>query len=64
MKSLPEPHYLRELEVARRLNCSVRHVINLRQQRLIPFVRLGRRAIRYDWSAIQRALAKLSVAEH
>jgi Helix-turn-helix domain len=51
-----------EKEQAAQLQCSLRHLINLRNKRLIPYVRLGR-SIRYDPAAVQRALEKLTVKE-
>ena len=53
---------LKEKQQAKELNCSLRHLINLRQKRLIPFIRLGQ-AIRYNPEDVQRALAKLTVKE-
>jgi Helix-turn-helix domain len=53
---------LREKEQAKQLKCSLRHLINLRNKRLIPFIRLGR-SIRYDPTAVQHALEKLTVRE-
>ena len=53
---------LRDKELAAELNISVRHVINLRQRRKIPFIRLGK-SIRFDPAAVNRALQKLSVTE-
>ena len=50
-------------EIAKDLNVSQRHVINLTNRRMIPCLRLGR-AIRYDSDAVQRALKKLEVKEH
>ena len=49
-------------EQAEQLQCSIRHLINLRNKRLIPYVRLGK-SIRYDPAAVQRALEKLTVKE-
>jgi Helix-turn-helix domain len=53
---------LKEKEQAEALNCSLRHLINLRNRRLIPFIKLGG-AVRYDPAAVERALAKLTVDE-
>jgi hypothetical protein len=44
------------------LNCSLRHLINLRNKRLVPFIRLGK-LVRYNPDAVQRALEKLTVKE-
>ena len=51
-----------EKELARELRLSLRGLINLRNRRLIPHIRLGR-SVRYDRSAVQRALEKLTVTE-
>ena len=53
---------LTEKEQAEELQCSLRHLANLRKRRLIPYVRLGR-SIRFDPAAVERALTKLSVRE-
>ena len=47
---------------AARLRVCERHLINLRNKRLIPYIKLGR-SIRYNPEAVQRALAKLEVKE-
>jgi hypothetical protein len=44
------------------LGCSLRHLINLRNRRLVPFVRLGK-CVRYNPDAVQQALQKLTVNE-
>jgi excisionase family DNA binding protein len=49
-------------QLAKELNCSRRHVINLTNKRLIPHIRLGR-CVRYNVDAVQRALTKLEVRE-
>ena len=51
-----------ERELAKELRVSVRALINYRNQRLIPHIRLGR-SVRYDRAAVQAALAKLTVTE-
>jgi hypothetical protein len=53
---------LKEKQQAQELNCSLRHLINLRRKRLIPFIRLGQ-TIRYDPVAVEKALEKLTVKE-
>ena len=55
-------HYTTEEELARELRVSQRHLINLRNRRLIPFVRLGR-LIRYNRAAVEKAIQKLTVKE-
>jgi hypothetical protein len=49
-------------EQARRIDCSLRHLQNLKNRRLIPHIKLGR-LVRYDPVAVQRALEKLTVRE-
>ena len=53
---------LTEKEQAQRLNCSWRHLVNLRERRQIPFIKLGK-LVRYNPEAVQRALEKLTVRE-
>jgi excisionase family DNA binding protein len=55
-------HLIRDVELAKQLGCSRRHIASLRARRLIPYVRLGA-AIRFDPAAVARALEKLSVKE-
>jgi excisionase family DNA binding protein len=50
----------REETVADLLGISTRHLRNLRAQKLIPFIKLGR-AIRLDPHAVSTALQKLTV---
>jgi excisionase family DNA binding protein len=50
-------------QLAKELNVSQRHIINLTNKRMIPCIRLGR-SVRYDSDAVQRALKKLEVREH
>lgn len=49
-------------EIAPFIGCSVRHVRNLRNQRLIPYVPLGR-LIRYNPEKVMEAIEKLTVKE-
>ena len=49
-------------EQAAHMSCCLRHLDNLRQKRLIPFIRLGR-SIRYDPIAVHKALQKLTIRE-
>ena len=53
---------LTEKQQANALACSPRHLVNLRQKRLVPFIKLGR-LIRYNPEAVARALEKLTVKE-
>ena len=55
-------HYTTEEELAKELRVSQRHLINLRNRRLIPYIKLGR-LIRYDRAAVQKAIQKLSIKE-
>jgi predicted DNA-binding transcriptional regulator AlpA len=52
-----------EKELAKELNLSLRHLINLRNERLLPYIKLGRRLIRYDRHAVAAAIQKLTVRE-
>jgi hypothetical protein len=56
------PRLNTEKQQAAQLQCSLRHLVDLRNKRLIPFIRLGR-SIRYDPNAVQRALEKLTIKE-
>jgi len=51
---------LTEKELAQRLACSPRTLMNWRTQRLIPFVKLGQ-TIRYNPDAVIEVLEKLTV---
>jgi hypothetical protein len=55
--------FLTKEELRQRLNLpSTKMVDALVRKRLIPFVRLGHRTIRFDWEKVKAALAKLEVA--
>jgi hypothetical protein len=51
-----------EKQMAERLNCSPRHLVNMRLRRQIPYVKLGR-LVRYDPIAVGEALKKLTIKE-
>ena len=51
-----------EPEEARRLSISRRHLVNMRNRRLIPYLRLGT-SIRYNPDAVDKALQLLTVKE-
>ncbi len=44
------------------IKCSERHLINMRNKRILPFIKLGR-SVRYDLHAVEKALEKLVVKE-
>jgi|GEM_PF-2453467 len=50
-------------EVADHLRISERHVQNLRARRLIPFIKLSTRCLRFRLSDVERAVDKLTVKE-
>jgi hypothetical protein len=54
--------FLTSKDVLGMLQCSPRHLLNLRRRRLIPFIKLGR-AVRYSPDEVARAISKLSVKE-
>ncbi|CEF48934.1 unnamed protein product [uncultured bacterium] len=54
--------FVTERELAKELRISLRHLINLRNRRLVPHIKLGR-LIRYDRTAVEKALEKLTVTE-
>jgi excisionase family DNA binding protein len=49
-------------ELAPMLGCSWRHVLTLRDQRLIPYVRLGR-LVRYNPEEVRQAIERLTIRE-
>jgi excisionase family DNA binding protein len=59
---MQEQKYITEFELSEELRVSQRHLINLRNRRLIPHLKLGR-LIRYDRAAVEKALEKLTVKE-
>jgi excisionase family DNA binding protein len=56
------PHLVTVKELASMLGCSWRHVLSLRDQRLIPYVRLGR-LVRYNPEEVRQAIERLTVRE-
>lgn len=57
-----QPLLISEKKQARLLGISIRHLINLRNRKLAPYIRLGR-SIRYRPDAVEKALQKLTIAE-
>ncbi|MFZ5495280.1 MAG: helix-turn-helix domain-containing protein [Verrucomicrobiota bacterium] len=57
---MPLEKLLTEDEVAEALRVSRRHVTNLRDRRLLAFVKLGR-AVRFTVPAVENALKQLTV---
>ena len=47
-------------EQAHRLSCSLRHLQNMKNSRIVPHLKLGR-LVRYDPEAVDRALERLTV---
>ena len=54
---------LKRGQVAKRARVSERTISNWQAQRIIPFVKISPRCVRYSWPAVQRALDKLTVKE-
>jgi hypothetical protein len=55
--------FVTEKELAAELRISLRHLITLRNQRVIPHIKMGSRIIRYSRAAVARALEKMTVKE-
>ena len=53
---------LKKDELAALLRVTPRHLEKLTKRRVIPFIKLGR-SIRYKWSAVEKALDKVTVKE-
>jgi hypothetical protein len=58
-----EKRLLSNKELAPIIGCSWRHVMTLREKRLIPYVQLGR-LVRYDPTEVMKAIQKLTIREH
>ncbi len=54
---------LKKGQVATRARVSERTISNWQARRIIPFVKISPRCVRYSWPAVQRALDKLTVKE-
>ena len=52
-------HYLNKLELAERLGITERCVKEMMRRRKIPFLKLGHRTVRFDWAAVEKAVARL-----
>jgi len=61
MATTDNPALLKRPQLARAINTSTRTVDNLQRKRIIPCIRLSRRCIRFDLSAVLHALKKLEV---
>jgi excisionase family DNA binding protein len=57
-----EPLFLTVDELAVRLGCSRRHLINLKDRRLIPHIKLGR-LVKFREADVLRAVDRLTVKE-
>ena len=53
--------YLSKLELAEKLCITKRIVEELMYRRMIPFIRLGHRTVRFYWPAVEKALAKFEL---
>lgn len=51
---------LTERQTAAALACSPRHLVNLRNQGKIPFLKLGTKLVRYQPEAVAAALSKMT----
>ncbi len=56
----PLKKLISERELAKMLGVSLRHVGNLRERRVIPFIRLGR-SVRFNPDEISQVLNRLTV---
>jgi hypothetical protein len=61
--SAMEKQLLTGKELAPIIGCSWRHVMTLREKRMIPYVQLGR-LVRYNPQEVLRAIQKLTIKEH
>lgn len=55
------PDLLTDVELAKRLSISIRHVHALKERRAIPYVKLGR-SIRFNPEKIAEALERMTVS--
>ncbi len=56
-------HLLSEEELAKALGMSVSGVRKLRYKKLLPYVRIGARTVRFDLSRVKEALERLEIKE-
>jgi len=50
-------------EVAKRMGVSVRHVHALKAKKRIPYIKVSSKCLRFRWSRVEEALARLTVNE-
>ncbi len=50
--------YLNKLELAAKLGVTRRVVEDMMRRRMIPYLALGHRTVRFFWPAVERALSK------
>jgi excisionase family DNA binding protein len=50
--------YLNKLELAAKLGVTRRVVEDMMRRRMIPYLSLGHRTVRFHWPAVERALSK------
>lgn len=53
-----DQRYLTKVELAERLGVTRRVVEEMMRRRMIPYLSLGYRTVRFFWPAVERALAK------
>lgn len=51
--------FLNKSEVAEALGLTKRGVEEMMRRRKIPFLKLGHRTVRFDWEAVEKAVARL-----
>lgn len=50
--------YLNKLELAAKLGVTRRVVEDMMRRRMIPYLSLGHRTVRFNWPSVERALSK------
>ncbi len=58
MRAGQSPDYLNKLQLAERLGITRRVVDDMMRRRMIPYLALGHRTVRFFWPAVERALSK------
>ena len=54
-------HYLTKEEVAQRLGLKRRGIEAMMARRVLPFIRLSHRCVRFDWVKVQEEIGKFEV---
>ena len=54
--NVPDEGFLTKDQLADRLKCTTRTIENLMFERKLPYIKLGRKLVRFDWEKVKAQL--------